>query len=93
VPRLSFASRSHDPYWDLDGKGARRSRHQRRFVRWVVLLIVILTLAVLLTRLHAIDPTVLASPAAKPILAGAILSLLGASALAALARVRSVGRH
>ena len=41
MSRLSIAQR-HDPYWDLDGKGARRSRHQRQFVRWAFRLVVVL---------------------------------------------------
>ncbi|MEA2547277.1 MAG: hypothetical protein QOI09_2550 [Chloroflexota bacterium] len=93
MSRLSPASPRHDPYWDVDGSGARRSRHQRRFVRWGVMAVAILVLAVLATRLPAIDPSVLASPAGKPILAGALLSLLVASILLAIARIRYVSRN
>jgi len=93
VSRLPLSSRHHDPYWDVDGKNARRSRILRRFARWAKALIVILTLALLATRLPTIDPAVLTGPAGKPILAGAILSILGAAALLAVARIRSVSRH
>jgi hypothetical protein len=86
--RLSPVNR-HDPYWDLDGKSARRTRHQRQFVRWGVRLVAILAIAVLVTRLPAIDPTIIATPAGRPILAGAIFSLLAAFMLLALARMRS----
>ena len=85
--RLSLANR-HDPYWDLDGKGARRSRYRRTFVRWAVRLVVILTIAVLVTRLPAIDPSVLATPAGKPILAAAVLSLLAVFTLLAIVKMR-----
>ena len=88
--RLSLANR-HDPYWDLDGKGARRSRHQRQFVRWAVRLVAILAITVLVTRLPAIDPSVLATPAGRPILAAAILSLLAVFTLLAVVKMRGGG--
>jgi hypothetical protein len=91
VSRLSIAQR-HDPYWDLDGKGARRSRHQRQFVRLAFRLVVILAIAVIVTRLPAIDPSILATPAGKPILAAAVFSLLAVFTLLALAKIRS-GSH
>jgi hypothetical protein len=91
VTRLSLAQR-HDPYWDLDGSGARRSRHHRQFIRWAVRLVAILAIAVLVTRLPAIDPSVLATPAGKPILAAAIFSLLAVFMLLALAKIRR-GSH
>ena len=87
MSRLPLAQR-HDPYWDLDGSGARRSRHQRQFVRWAVRLVAILAIAVLVTRLPAIDPSVIATPAGKPILAAAIFSLLAVFTLLALAKIR-----
>jgi len=93
VPRLSLASRSHDPYWDLDGKGARRSRTQRRLAQWAGRLIIVLAIVVVATRLPSVDPAVLTTPAGKPILAGAIFSILAAAALLAVARFRSVTRH
>jgi hypothetical protein len=92
VPRLSRSSRNHDPYWDLDGEGARRSRHQRRFVRWAVAAVTILVIALVATRLPAIDASILTTPAGKPILAGAVLSLLASCILLALARMR-IGNH
>jgi hypothetical protein len=92
VSRLSLASHRHDPYWDLDGSGARRSRTHRRFVRWGVALVVILVIGLLVTRLPAIDASVLTGAAGKPILAGAILSVLAACVLVGLARLRSVNR-
>jgi hypothetical protein len=92
VPRLSLATRSHDPYWDLDGAGVRRDRLQRRFVRSAVWLAVLAVLVIVATRLPAIDPAFLLTGSGRPILAGALLSLLAAAALLALARVRHVGR-
>lgn len=89
--RLSPDDR-HDPYWGLDGKSASRARHQRQFVRWGVRLVAILALAVLVTRLPAIDATVIFTPAGRPILAGAIFSLLAACMLLGLARMRSTDR-
>jgi hypothetical protein len=91
VNRTSPAD-GHDPYWGLDGKSASRARHQRQFVRWGVRLVAILALAVLVTRLPAIDATVIFTPAGRPILAGAIFSLLAACMLLGLARMRSTDR-
>jgi hypothetical protein len=88
VNRLSLAHR-HDPNWDLDGRAARRSRIQRRLIGWGVRLVVLLALAVLVTRLPAIDASILTAPEAKPILAAAVLSLLAAFTLLAISRIRS----
>jgi hypothetical protein len=57
------------------------------------MLVAIVLVAFLATRLPAIDPSVLASPEGKPLLAGALLSLLGVSVLLGLARMRYVSRH
>ena len=88
MSRLSLAHR-HDPYWDVDGSSARRSRHQQLFVRWTVRVLAVVILAALLARLPAIDPAILTAPEAKPILAAAVFSLLAAFMLLALARMRS----
>jgi hypothetical protein len=93
VTRLSRAPNRHDPYWDLDGAGARRARDQRKSIKRGAMLVAIVLVAFLVTRLPAIDPTVLMSPEGKPLLAGALLSLLGVSVLLALARMRYVSRH
>jgi hypothetical protein len=93
VTRLSRAPKQHDPYWDLDGTGVRRARDQRKSVKRGAMLVAILLVAFLATRLPAIDPSVLASPEGKPLLAGALLSLLGVSVLLGLARMRYVSRH
>jgi hypothetical protein len=85
VPQLTRSAGDHDPFWDLDGKGARRSRLRRRFVRSTVALIAILAIAVLVTRLPTVDPQYLISGDGRPIMAGALLALLGSSILIALA--------
>jgi hypothetical protein len=92
VPRLSLAPGRHDPFWDLDGAGVRRQRTQRRLTRYVVWVGVLAILAVVLTRLPAIDPEFLIEGGGRPILAGALLTMLGSAALLALARVRHVSR-
>jgi hypothetical protein len=92
MPQLSLAGR-HDPFWDVDGKGARRSRIRRRFVRASVALIAVLVVAVVVTRLPAVDPQYLVSGDGRPILAGALLALLAAMVLVALARMRHVDGH
>ena len=92
MPRLSFANR-HDPYWDMDGAGARRHRNQQRLVRAAVWLLVVLALVFAATRLPAVDPEFLIRGDGRPILAGALLTILGSAALLALARVRHVSRN
>jgi hypothetical protein len=93
VTRLSRPPNAHDPYWDLDGAGVRRAREHRKSVKRVAMLVGVLLVALVITRLPAIDPSVLTSEAGKPLLAAALLSLLGASVLLALARMRYVSRH
>ena len=90
--RLSLAPRRHDPYWDMDGRGARRVRTKRRFAQAVVWSLVVLALAYMSTRLPTIDPEYLVTGGGRPILAGALLTLLGAAALLALSRVRHANR-
>jgi hypothetical protein len=92
VHRLSLAPRRHDPYWDMDGRGARRLRTKRRFAQAAVWFLVLLALVFVATRLPAVDPEYLIAGNGRPILAGSLLSLLGAAALLALSRVRHVRR-
>lgn len=92
MSRLSLAPRHHDPYWDMDGKGARRLRTKRRFIHAIVWFLVVLALAFVSTRLPTVDPDYLIAGGGRPILAGALLAMLGAAALLALSRVRHVGR-
>ena len=88
MSRLSLAARRHDPFWDLDGEGARRVRSQRRLVRYGTWLIALLVVGILATRLPSVDPTFLMHGDGKPILAGAIMTLLAASVLLGLSRIR-----
>lgn len=87
MTRLS--AHHHDPYWDMDGRSARRSRLRRQIIRFGVRLVAILAIVVLVTRIPSIDPTVLTAPEAKPILAAAVLSMLAVFMLLALAKMRS----
>ncbi len=89
MSRPSLASRRHDPFWDMDGSGVRRTRIQRRLARTLTWLIGILVLGVLATRLPSMDPSFLVTGAGRPILGGAILVLLAASVLLAVAKMRA----
>jgi hypothetical protein len=91
VPHLSLARR-HDPYWDMDGKGARLQRTKQRLIRLAVWVAVVAVLAFAATRLPSIDPEYLFQGAGRPILGGALLTILGSATLLALARVRHVNR-
>lgn len=88
MPRLSAPLRRHDPFWDLDGESARRVRTQRRVVRQAIWLLIVIAVAFAATRLPSVDPEFLIRGDGRPLLAGALLTLLGASALLALARIR-----
>jgi hypothetical protein len=92
VSRLSIAPRRHDPYWDMDGAGAQRVRTKQRVVRLAIWVVLVAVFAFAATRLPAIDPDYLIHGDGRPLLAGALLTLLGAAALLALARVRYVSR-
>ena len=87
MPQLS-RSTHHDPFWDMDGQGARRSRLRRRFVKFAVALIAVLVLGLVVTQLSTIDPQFLISGNGRPVLAGVLLTLLGSMILIALARMR-----
>jgi hypothetical protein len=91
--RLSLAPHRRDPFWDLEGTGARRDRQKRLLVRYVAWVLLIAVLALVVTHLPAIDPSYLASPEGKPVLAAGLFGLLGAAAILALARVRRIGHH
>ncbi|HEX2754235.1 MAG TPA: hypothetical protein VHM48_02155 [Candidatus Limnocylindrales bacterium] len=92
MSRLSLTLHRHDPYWDMDGAGARHQRTKQRVVRIAIWFTLVAALAYVATRLPAVDPDYLISGAGRPILAGALLTLLGAAALLALAHVRHVSR-
>lgn len=88
MPRLSRSRRGHDPFWDLDGEGARRARTQRRFVRLGTWLVVALVIALMAIRLPDVDTEFLLQSGGRPLLAGALMTLLGTFMLLGLARIR-----
>ncbi len=90
MSRLPAAPRRHDPYWDMDGAGARRVRTQRRVVRLGIWFLVVVALAVVASQLPAVDPEYLLHGDGRPVMAGALLTLLGSAALLALARMHRV---
>ena len=87
MTRLSLAGR-RDPYWEMDGVGARRQRIRRRIVRFAIWVLILAVVAVASLNLPAIDPEYLVHGDGRPLMAGALLGLLGAAALLALARIR-----
>ena len=88
MARLSLAPGRHDPFWDMDGTGARRSRLRRRIVRTVTFAIVAIVVVALTTRLPSVDPTFLLTGSGRPVLAAAIFALLGSTILLGLAKLR-----
>jgi hypothetical protein len=77
-----------DPYWDMDGTGARRARLRRALVRYTEWLLILAVFTLVALNLPTIDPEYLIRGDGRPILAAALLALLGAAALLALARIR-----
>ena len=92
MSRLSLAPRRHDPYWDTDGAGAQRLRAKRRLVRIAVWFVALLVLAVAVSNLPSIDPAYLVRGEGRPVMAAAMLGLLGSAAILALARIRGTRR-
>ncbi len=87
MPLPSLAPR-HDPYWDMDGAGARRQRAKRRIVRFVTWILALAVVAVASLHLPSIDPEYLVHGEGRPVMAAALLGLLGSAAILALARIR-----
>ena len=88
MSRLSIGATHHDPFWDLDGTSARRSRLRRKLVRSVTLVLAAILIGFVVTRLPAIDPTFLLTGDGRPYLAAAIFALLGSTILLGLSRLR-----
>ena len=85
MPRLIPPSR--DPFWD-DGRGARRARMVQKIARTAFALTALILIALVVTHLPPIDPSVLTRPEARPLLGAAALALLGTTILVALTRIR-----
>jgi hypothetical protein len=90
MQRPSRSLRRHDPFWDLDGSAARRSRFQRRFLRVGLAILVVIFIAVVVARLPAFDPQLITNNGnLRPVLAVALLLLLTSCVLVAAARIRT----
>ncbi|HXU84600.1 MAG TPA: hypothetical protein VN773_02235 [Verrucomicrobiae bacterium] len=92
MTRLSIASRRHDPYWDMDGAGVQRLRTKRRVIRWAVWFLVLAALVFVATHVPSFDADFVIRGEGRPVMAAALLGLLGSAAILALARVRQVSR-
>ena len=93
MARLPHLSNNHDPFWDMDGKHARQSRLRRRIVRRSLIVLVALIAVAIAARLPAVDANEIITGYGRPILAGAIFAVLGASVLLGIARIRIANRH
>ena len=92
MTRLSPTSSRHDPYWDMDGTGVQRLRTKRRAVRMVIWLVIVAALAFLATRMPTLDPNFVITGEGRPVMAAALLGLLGSAAILALVRIRHTSR-
>jgi hypothetical protein len=72
----------------MDGAGARRQRAKRRIVRFVTWILALAVVAVASLHLPSIDPEYLVRGEGRPVMAAALLGLLGSAAILALARIR-----
>jgi hypothetical protein len=72
----------------MDGAGARRQRAKRRIVRFVTWILALAVVAVASLHLPSIDPEYLVHGEGRPVMAAALLALLGSAAILALARIR-----
>lgn len=78
----------HDPFWDLDGKGARRLRARQRVVQVLLALMAVSVLAVVVTHVPAVDAADLTQGSGRPALIGVLLAIVAACALVAATRFR-----
>ena len=92
MTRLSIAPRRHDPYWDMDGAGVHRLRTRRRVVRAAAWFLVLAALVFVVTRLPSVDADFVIRGEGRPVMAAALLGLLGSAAILALARIRQTSR-
>ena len=90
MPRMTISRR--DPYWDMDGESARRTRLRRTSIRSASWLLILGVFVLAALNLPSIDADYLIRGTGRPVLAGALMALLGSAALLALARVRRVGQ-
>ena len=92
--QLPSLSRRHDPFWDLDGSAARRSRSQRKFLRGGLLVLGTLFVAFVAARLPAFDPALVTTNGnLRPVLAVALFALLASCALLAAVRIRGTSEE
>ena len=92
MTRLPHISR-RDPYWDVDGAAVRRTRLQRRFTRYVAWILILAVFALVGVNLPTLDADYLFQGSGRPLLAGALLMLLGSAAILALARIHRVSQQ
>jgi ABC-type Mn2+/Zn2+ transport system permease subunit len=94
MPLPTVSTRRHDPFWDLDGSAARRSRSQRKFLRVGLVVLGILFVAFVAVRLPAFDPQLLTTSGnLRPVLAIALFALLASCALVAAVRIRGTSEE
>jgi ABC-type Mn2+/Zn2+ transport system permease subunit len=87
-------SRRHDPFWDLDGSAARRSRSQRKFLRVGLVVLGVLFVAFVAARLPAFDPELVTTNGnLRPVLAVALFALLASCVLVAAVRIKGTSEE
>jgi hypothetical protein len=81
-------ARSHDPFWGLDGRSARRERILRRILLGLVAVLAVALLAMMILRLEAIDARALVDGSHRAVLVGALLADVAACLLIVAGRLR-----
>ncbi len=92
MTRLTQTLRRHDPYWDMDGAGARHERTRQRLVRLATWVAIVAILGIVATRLPTLDPEFLLRGEGRPIFAVALMTILASATLLALVRIRHASR-
>lgn len=87
--QLTFRPGRRDPYWDLDGRAARKARRHRRLVAFAVVVLAAAILALVMLRLESRDTTRLFSGPQSVV----VVTSLGADAVACCLIFASASRR
>jgi hypothetical protein len=89
---MRVLSRRRDPWWDLDGRSARRERTNRRVLGFVVVVLAATLLALILARLPAVDVHELVTGPRRTVIVGVLLADVAACLLLVAGRMREAVR-
>ncbi len=85
---MNTIARRRDPFWDMDGRSARRERTLRRLLLIVVALLATALLAMILARLPTVDVRELIVGPQRSVVVGALLADVAACLMIVAGRLR-----